>query len=185
MNRKNTVRTTAVSAVIAALTAVLIVLGSAFDALDLVCASAAALIIHLSFTEIDGKHAFLIYAVAAVLSFILMPMRTCSLYFAAFFGYYPLIRAAAAKHIRSKKLYYLAVFVLYNVVMTALFLLFKGIFGLSEEPPVMYAVLLISSNVFFACFELLIGRIKILYDYKIKKLFHKVRNDHDHSKRNL
>lgn len=37
----------------------------------------------------------------------------------------------------------------------------------------MYVLLLLSSNLFFGCFELLTGRIKIVYDYKIKKLFKK------------
>ena len=115
----------------------------------------------------------MIYACAAILSFLASPMRSCTLYFAAFFGYYPLVRAFLAKHLRSKKLYYLLLFILYNVVMLALFFLFKGIFGIQDEPPFMYVLLLLASNLFFGCFELLTGRIKILFDYKIKKHFKK------------
>ena len=115
----------------------------------------------------------MIYACAAILSFLAAPMRSCTLYFAAFFGYYPLVRAFLAKHLRSKKLYYLLLFILYNVVMLALFFLFKGIFGIQDEPTLKYELLLLASNLFFGCFELLTGRIKILFDYKIKKHFKK------------
>ena len=167
MKLRKTIRTTAFSAVLAALVSVLVIIGSTFDMLDLSCAAAASLVIHLCLTEIDAKHAFMIYACAAILSFLASPMRSCTLYFAAFFGYYPLVRAFLAK------LYYLLLFAFYNVVMLALFFLFKGIFGIQDEPPFMYVLLLLASNLFFGCFELLTGRIKILFDYKIKKHFKK------------
>ena len=57
--------------------------------------------------------------------------------------------------------------------MIPLYLLFRSIFGLQNEPVYMYVLLLFAANLFFGCFELLTGRIKILYDYKIKKLFKK------------
>lgn len=173
MKLRKTIRTTAYSAVLAALVSVLVIIGSTFDMLDLSCAAAASLIIHLCLTEIDAKHAFMIYACAAILSFLAAPMRSCTLYFAAFFGYYPLVRSFLAKHIKNKKLYYLLLFAFYNAVMLALFLLFKSIFGIQDEPPFMYVLLLLASNLFFGCFELLTGRIKILFDYKIKKHFKK------------
>ena len=173
MKLRKTIRTTAYSAVLAALVSVLVIVGSTFDLFDLACAAAASLVVHLALSEIDAKHAFMIYACAAVLSFIATPMRTCTLYFTAFFGYYPLIRAFAAKHLKNKKLYYLVLFIFYNLVMIPLYLLFRSIFGLQNEPVYMYVLLLFAANLFFGCFELLTGRIKILYDYKIKKLFKK------------
>lgn len=132
MKLRKTIRTTASSAVLAALVSVLVIIGSTFDMLDLSCAAAASLIIHLAMTEIDSAHAFMIYACAAILSFLASPMRSCTLFFAAFFGYYPLVRAFLAKHIRNKKLYYLLLFAFYNAVMLVLFLLFKG-FRLAER----------------------------------------------------
>ena len=99
MKLRKTIRTTAYSAVLAALVSVLVIIGSTFDMLDLSCAAAASLVIHLCLTEIDAKHAFMIYACAALLSFLAAPMRSCTLYFAAFFGYYPLVRSFLAKHI--------------------------------------------------------------------------------------
>ncbi len=171
MKLRKTVRQTAFSAILAALITVLILLGSVFDMVDLACAAAASLVLHIALTEMDATHAFMIYLCASFLSFILMPLCSCSLYFTAFFGYYPLVRAFAARRIKNKKLYYAFVFLLYNAAMLALFLIFKSIFGIQGEPVYMYVLLLLSSNLFFGCFECLMGRIHILYTYKIKKHF--------------
>ena len=170
---KEKIRTTAYTAIIAAAVTVILLIGGIFDIVDLACVSVSALVIHLAYGEFGGKYAFLIYAVAALLSFLLMPMRSASLYFTAFFGYYPLLRAFTAKHVRRKGLYYAILFLVYNAAMTALYILFKSVFGVEGEPPAMLLALLISSNVFFACLELLTGRIQILYDYKIKKILQK------------
>lgn len=169
MNLKKKIRTTAYAAVLAALVTLILLLGSFFDMLDLACAAVGSLILHIAYHEIGGTYAFLIYAVASVLSFILLPMRSCSLFFVAFFGYYPLLRAFLGKHIRSRKLCLLLLALIYNAVMLALFFLFKGIFGMQGEPVFMYVLLLVSSNIFFFCFDLLMSRIMILYQYKIKK----------------
>ena len=55
--------------------------------------------------------------------------------------------------------------------MALLFTVFKNIFGIYNEPAFMYITLIVVSNVFFFVFELLLSRIHILYEYKIKKLF--------------
>ena len=170
-NRTAAIRTTAISALLAALTSVIVIIGSSFEALDLSCAAAASLIIQLCLTEIDAGHAFMIYACSAVLSFLAMPMTSCTLYFAAFFGYYPLVRKLIAKYIKRKISYYALLFAFYNMVMIALFVLFKSVFGVQNEPVYLYVLLLLSANLFFGCFELLTGRIKILFDYRIKKHF--------------
>ena len=52
MKLRKTIRTTAYSAVLAALVSVLVIIGSTFDMLDLSCAAAASLVIHLCLREI-------------------------------------------------------------------------------------------------------------------------------------
>lgn len=171
MKLRKKIRQTAFSAVLAALVTVLILLGCVFDMVDLACAAAASFVLQIALRELDATHVFLIYLCASFLSFILMPLRSASLYFAAFFGYYPLVRALAVKHLKSKGLYNAFVFLLYNVSTIALYLIFKGVFGVRGEPAYMYVLLLLSSNLFFLCFDRLIGRIHIIYDYKLKKYF--------------
>lgn len=168
MKLKDKVRNTAYSSVIAALISIIIIIGGFFDMLDLVCASVASLIIHIVYTEVGAKRAIMIYAVSAILSLIVLPMRSCPVYYATFFGYFPVIRAYLTKKIKLKWLSYSLLLLLYNLVMVALYTVFAGIFGITEEPVYMYVALLISSNLFYICFDMLMGRIMILYEYRIK-----------------
>ncbi len=171
MKYRETVRKTAYSSIIASIITVIIMIGSVLDIVDLAAASLCAIIIHIVYNESGGKTAFLIFAVSSSLSLILMPMRSCPVLFTGFFGYYPILRAFLYKHIKVKALSYTLLILLYNAVMFILFTLFKSIFGITQEPVYMYVLLLITSNVFFISFELLMGRIMILYTYKIKKIF--------------
>lgn len=155
--------------IISALVTLLVILGGFFDILDLACAAVSSMIIHIIYTEVNSKSAKLIYLVSATLSNILMPLRSCTILFTAFFGYYPIIRAYIYKKIKIKHISYVLLVSIYNFVMITLFLFFKNIFGLNGEPIYMYILLLLTSNVFYISFELLMGRIMILYNYKIKK----------------
>ena len=177
MGMKDGIRKLAFSAMAAALSATILLIGSAFDMLDLACAAAASLIVHVILQETDVMHAFLVFASSFAVSFILMPMRSCSILFAFFFGYYPILRWYVRKYIKFKPLRLIIYFTVFNAAMVCLFFLFKGLFGLAGEPVYLYILLIISSNVFFACFEMLTGKIMILYNYRIKnKIFNKNNN---------
>ena len=174
MHVKKKIRSVAYSSIVSALITLLIIAGGFFDILDLACAAVASIIIHIISLEVNSKTAILIYAVSSVLSLILMPLRSCPILFAAFFGYYPVIRLFIYKKIKIRQLSYISLLAIYNIVMIALFLAFKNVFGIAGEPYYMYVLLLLTSNVFYISFELLMGRIMILYNYKIKKYVIKI-----------
>ena len=169
MQTKKKIRWVAYSSIISALITLLIIAGGFFDVLDLACAAVASIIIHIICLEVNTKTALLVYSVSSVLSLLLMPLRSCPILFASFFGCYPIIRLFIYKEIRIRKISYILLLIIYNIVMITLFLLFKNIFGIAGEPNYMYVLLLLTSNIFYISFELLMGRIMILYNYKIKK----------------
>ena len=171
MNLKKTIRRMAYSAILAAIITVIVIAGGFFDIIDLACASLAALILQVVYTEMGGKSAVMIYAVSAALSFILMPLRSATLYFVTFFGYYPILRGVLLRKMKSKKVINFLLCLLFNAVMIVLYAAFRTVFGIENEPVYVYVLLIISANIFFACFEMLMGKIMILYNYKIKKLF--------------
>ena len=176
MNVKKTIRNTAFSAVISALVSVVLILGGFFDAFDLLCAAAASVVIHVVFSEKGARNALMIFAVSAVLSNVLMPLRSCPMYFLFFFGYYPVLRGFLIKKIKSKVLAFIISALIFNAVMVFLFSVFKAVFGMENEPFYMFIFLFAAANFFFFCFDRLIGRIMILYNYKIKKIFDKMKD---------
>lgn len=169
MKIKEQIKTTATLSVLSALVTVLLILGGFFDVLDLVCASVAALIIHIVCREYGYKSSLLVFAVAAVLSNLFLPLRSCPILFAAFFGYFPIIRTFLYSKIKYKNLVYGLLLLLYNGVMVGIYHLFKEIFGIANEPMSVVWALLGSANLFYICFDMLLGRIMILYNYYIKR----------------
>lgn len=169
MKTKNSIKNTATLSVLSALATVLLVLGGFFDVLDLACASVAALIINIVCNEYGYKNALLVFGVSALLSNIFLPFRTCPILFISFFGYFPVLRNFLYKKIKYKRIIYITLLLLYNGVMVILYNLFKEVFGIANEPLAIVIGLLVSSNIFYICFELLLGRIMILYNYYIKR----------------
>lgn len=90
---KKTTRRLAVSAVLAALGVVLLLLGSFVQVLDLSMAAIASLLAVFAVIEIGGKYPMLIYAVTSVLSLLLLPVKTAALIYFVFAGYYPILKA--------------------------------------------------------------------------------------------
>ena len=90
---KKATRRLAVSAVLAALGVVLLLLGSLVQVLDLSMAAIASLLAVFAVIEIGGKYPILIYLVTSVLSLLLLPVKTAALIYFVFAGYYPILKA--------------------------------------------------------------------------------------------
>lgn len=173
MKLKESIKQLSLSALISALITIILIFGTFLDILDLACVSFSAIIIAVSQNILARKYTYLIYAVSSALSLILMPLRSCSLMFVFFFGYYPILRKEIFRYIKAKKICLILLFIVYNFSMSLLFTIFKSIFGIYSEPVYMYVILFVVSNVYFFVFEILMSRIHILYEYKIKNLFKK------------
>ena len=154
------------SAIFSALIVVFMILGTIIEILDITTAALCSIIIFISQIEIKGKYPSLIYLTSSVLSLIFMPLSSATLYFIGFFGYYPIIRLLLSKY--NKKLRKILCFVLFNISMVCMFLLFKALFALQNEPYSMYTLLLITINIFFLCFDYLFEYFAFIYFKKIR-----------------
>ena len=81
-------RRTAVCGMLAALTSVLLILGSLVDVLDLSCAAAASLAVVYARIEYGAKWSAAVWLCASAISLLLFP-RSAPLLFALFAGPYP------------------------------------------------------------------------------------------------
>ncbi len=160
----------ALSAIFSALIVVLILMGTFIELLDITVAAVCALTIYIVQIETKEKYPILVYITSSVLSLIFTPLSTATLYFVGFFGYYPILKQKLIK--LKKQIRKLISILVFNVAMIALMLLFKAVFALQNEPPLMYALLLVTSNVFFICFDYLLDVFTFIY---IKKLRDKIK----------
>lgn len=167
---KKEIKKISLSAIFSALIVVMILLGTFIDVLDITVAAICSLIVYIIQLETKGKYPFLVYLTASVLSLIFAPLSTATLYFIGFFGYYPIVKLLLIK--RNKKIRKLICTAVFNLAMIILFLLFKAVFALQNEPPAMYIALLVTVNVFFLCFDYLHDVFAFIY---FKKLRNKIK----------
>jgi hypothetical protein len=89
----------AISAVLSALGVILLALGSLVGVLDLSTAALASFLTVFAVIELKGKYPYLIYVVTGALALLLLPTKTSALVYLFFAGYYPMVKAAAEKHL--------------------------------------------------------------------------------------
>ena len=120
--------------------------------------------------------AFLVYFVTSVLTLFLSTDKECSLLYASFFGYYPIIKSALEK-INSKFFVFFSKFIVFNVSITVaeclLVYVFKipfeeffGVFGI--------VLLYLLANIFFLVYDKLIDIATLLYNKKWKIRFERL-----------
>lgn len=163
---KKDIKRITLSSIFSALIVVLILLGSFIDVLDITVAAICTLAIYIIQIEIGGKYPFLVYITSSILCLIFVPMTTATLYYVAFFGYYPVFKKKLAK--LPKLLKKILCLVVFNGIMILLMLLFKTVFSLQNEPIELYVVLLISINIFFICFDHVLDLFYYIYMKKLR-----------------
>ena len=96
----------ALAGMLSALAVVILFLGSMVELLDLSAAALAALAVMVAVIELGNGKAFGVYLVSSLLSVLLFP-KTASVVFAAFVGYYPVLKVYLDK-IRPKVMQFMA-----------------------------------------------------------------------------
>lgn len=166
---KKDIKNITLSSIFSALIVVLILLGTLVELLDITVAAVCALIVFIVKIESGGKYPFLVYLTASILALVFIPMSSATLYFIGFFGYYPILKTVFRK--LNKYLKKLICIIIFNISMCALMLLFKAVFALQNEPWQIYVALLVTSNIFFICFDYLLDVFIFIYLKKIRPKF--------------
>ncbi|MBQ3416655.1 MAG: hypothetical protein IJH32_02350 [Ruminococcus sp.] len=127
--------------------------------------------------EINYPWAFATWFAVSVLSLLILTDKEAALYYAAFFGFYPIIKSFIER-LRFKALQYLIKYVIFNVCMIAAF--FIGIFLLSVPKESFYLfgfylpwVFLIAGNLFFILYDICVTRLVTIYLIKWHKKIRK------------
>ena len=118
-----TTKKIAFSAMLSALSVLLLLFGSLTVIGDTLCTILASFCIAIAVCEFGYKEAISIYLVATVISLIILPIRDPAYYFAAFFGYYPVIKSFSERF--KKGLEYTIKIVSFSTAFIFLTLLYK------------------------------------------------------------
>lgn len=157
------------SALLAALSVVLLYAGALFEVLDLSFAAIASFAIVLSVIEIGGIYPYLIWLCTSALSLVLLPNKFIALVYLLFAGIYPILKA---KLEGLRPVFSWAVKIsLFNMALVLLWVATKFIFALPDEGVVLEIAFFALANAAFVLYDIAMSKIIILYIVKLRKRF--------------
>lgn len=161
---------TAAAGVLSALSVVLMFFGSVVSVLSYIMPLLSGLLMIIAVESINRKTALSIYACVSLLSLFLLSDKECALLYAAFFGYYPIIRSELDK-IKNRLLLWTMRVILFNVSIVFSQLICVFVFRIPFDDFLgkwSIAVLLLLANLLFVMYEKLLAMLIMLYRKKYK-----------------
>jgi hypothetical protein len=167
--RKRSTRYLAVSAMLCALGVILLALGSLLQVLDISMAVIASLLVIFAVIELGGKYPYLVYAVTALLSMLLIPYRSAPLFYLCFMGYYPILKEKIEGRVSPVLgwVIKLAVLCVALAVSAAVALWAFGLF----QPSLLVLFALLLCIPVFVLYDIALTRLISLYFVKWRHLF--------------
>ena len=152
------------SAMMCAMTVVLLAVASFVGDIDLTVLMLSSLLMVFVYVEIGPPYTYLTWLCSSLLSFIFFPSRYFWVVYFFLFGFYPILKGWIEK--TKRPLWWLLKFVWLNITLVIIFFLVTFILGadLTDGGPswmiwVMYGL----SNLSFICYDILIGKLVVLY----------------------
>ncbi len=164
---KNT-KKIALTAILSALSVIILMLGSVITVLDLTMAAIAALLVMLVVIEVGGWYPYLMWLVTSALSLILLPSKFIGLLYLVFAGIYPILKAMF------ERLHYVVAWVLklsyFNTMLTLLIILSEYVFHLQDADLGFGWLVYLVCNLVFVAFDFCATELLTLYLIKLRKL---------------
>lgn len=172
------------SAVLAAMGVVLLLIGAFIEVLDLSMAALASFFCIFAVIEMGKGYPWMIYAVTGILSIILMPQGLGGWFYILFFGYYPIVKEKVEKLFKPLA-WGLKLFV-FNTAITVYALIcyflffgelkmlldeFSLLFGGMQVGAVLIVIVYAVLNVIFVVYDLALTQLISLYLVKLRKKF--------------
>ena len=164
---KKSTKRLAISAMLSALSVVMLYIGSASQVLDMTMGVMASLCTVVAVIEYGGAMPWLIYAVSGVLSFIIVPYPETAVMYILFFGFYPILKEKLEK--KKKWISWLLKEVIFNVALCVLTLLSKFVFlSADTDSTVITVIFFLLAELAFPLYDIALTRLITVYIFKIR-----------------
>ncbi len=171
MKKRLEIKKLALSAVVCALSVIVCILGSILNIADLTACTVAAGLLYLAMVDLKARYSVLTYIASSVLMWILFPYASGTVFYVAFFGYYPLIKGILER--LPKVLIYIAKLALFNGVLLLLFKFATFLFiaeGEATDSPLLIAALVLA-NIFFLVFDFALTVLSMAYKNHFRRIW--------------
>lgn len=175
---------TAIGAIISALS-VVILIPSALEVFVYALPAMAGMLTMFAVVELDKKWAMGIYASTALVGLLLVANKEAVVYYVAFFGYYPVVKAIFESKL-PKVIEYLLKFLVFNASMILSGVVLINVFGMPyadllgiDGESAFFAkyalpIMLGLGNIVFILFDIALTRIVTVYLLVWQKKFHRL-----------
>ena len=128
--------------------------------------------------EIDKKWATVVYIAVSLLSLLLIADKEAAVMYAAFFGYYPIIKQPLEKYL-NKYLCWVIKLLIFNISVILSYLLLIFVFNLSMDDfgdftKTALALVYVAFNAVFVLYDIALTRMITAYIMKWQKHFRKI-----------
>ena len=162
------IKKTALSAILAALSVVLLYAGSLLGKIDIATAAVASVCVMITQCEFGYKRAIAVYLVTAVVSLVLVPSKTAPVLFTVLFGLYPVVKNYSESRF-GKTAAYIIKYIYLNAAVAVLFV-FVCI-TLAILPMLFYPIVILCANALLPVYDRLLSFGAAVYYNKVRTKF--------------
>ena len=143
-----------------ALSVVLMLFGAVFEVMDLSCAAICSALMIFLILELGGAYPALVYCATTLLGMLLLPNKLPALYYALFFGWYPIVKLPLER--LSRVTSWILKLVLCAISLTVI-LLTSTLFAPAEELIGISVPVYVLCLAVFAIYDVALSRITVAY----------------------
>ena len=153
-----------------ALGVILLYLGSIIEVVDVSMAVIASLFCVLAVIEYGKGAPWMVFFVTAVLSLLLLPNKSPAVYYAFFFGFYPILKAYFERLDKVRSWIFKEI--VFNVCLAVIVVLIKLFFMPSVGIPFMlYAIAIVLCEGVFVLYDIALTRLITFYLFRLRHRF--------------
>ena len=157
-------------AMFSALGVILLYLGSIIEVVDVSMAVIASFFCVLAVIEYGKGAPWMVFFVTAVLSLLLLPNKSPAVYYAFFFGFYPILKAYFERLDKVRSWIFKEI--VFNVCLAVIVVLIKLFFMPSVSIPFMlYAIAIVLCEGVFVLYDIALTRLITFYLFRLRHRF--------------
>ena len=176
MKRKNnsaSIKQLTFCAMLTALGVIFLGIGALLEVLDISMAVIASFCVIIALIEYGKGSPWMVYAAISVLSFLILPSKLPALFFALFFGFYPILREKFER--KNKLLRWILKELTFNVclavIITLYMLLFFESVALAIPLPWLIVAAVVLCEFVFVMYDIALERLITFYVIKLRHRF--------------
>ena len=148
-------------------------IGAILEVLDISMAVIASFCVIIALIEYGKGSPWMVYAAISVLSFLILPSKLPALFFALFFGFYPILREKFER--KNKLLRWILKELTFNVclavIITLYMLLFFESVALAFPLPWLIVAAVVLCEIVFVMYDIALERLITFYVIKLRHRF--------------